>query len=377
MVQYTEQDVLRLAKRYNNAKRNYLLVNPLQAKHIPVSPKTSLEMMHELGNKVAKTYPNAKLVIGFAETATAIGAAVADCLSDDCIYICTTRETFDDAHKWVFFSEEHSHATEQRLCGDNLKEWISNSQQIIFVDDEISTGKTLVNIIKQLKIDYPDIGSKEIIAASIINRLNENNMVQISNAGLKSIFLVKLPEHNYSEIVDKFEVNSARALVCEKLLKTEYNTIPINTPIMDSRLGVNIREYFKNCDNVAIQVISAIGGELITNKRVLVLGTEECMMPALILGRKIEDMEVAKSVSCHSTTRSPIGVNSSIDYPIQNGFRLRSFYENERETYIYNLRSYDIVLVLTDAPFIDEIAAKELTSIMNQCGCETILYIEG
>ena len=35
---YTAADTLRIAKRYNNPKRSYLLVNPLQAKHIPVSP---------------------------------------------------------------------------------------------------------------------------------------------------------------------------------------------------------------------------------------------------------------------------------------------------------------------------------------------------
>ena len=36
---YTAADTLRIAKRYNNPKRSYLLVNPLQAKHIPVSPR--------------------------------------------------------------------------------------------------------------------------------------------------------------------------------------------------------------------------------------------------------------------------------------------------------------------------------------------------
>ena len=73
---YTAADTLRIAKRYNNPKRSYLLVNPLQAKHIPVSPAAALEMMGALGNQVAAKYPEARLVIGFAETATAIGAAV-------------------------------------------------------------------------------------------------------------------------------------------------------------------------------------------------------------------------------------------------------------------------------------------------------------
>ena len=84
---YTAADTLRIAKRYNNPKRSYLLVNPLQAKHIPVSPAAALEMMGALGDQVAAKYPEARLVIGFAETATAIGAAVAARLGPDCLYV--------------------------------------------------------------------------------------------------------------------------------------------------------------------------------------------------------------------------------------------------------------------------------------------------
>ena len=79
MTVYTPENTLRIAKRFNNAKRTYLLVNPLQAKHIPVSPTASLEMMEALGRQLAEQYPAARLVIGFAETATAIGAARLKC----------------------------------------------------------------------------------------------------------------------------------------------------------------------------------------------------------------------------------------------------------------------------------------------------------
>ena len=70
---YTQQDLLRVARRVNNTKRSYLLVNPLQAKHIPVPPSRALEMMGALGDRLAEGWPEARLVIGFAETATAWG----------------------------------------------------------------------------------------------------------------------------------------------------------------------------------------------------------------------------------------------------------------------------------------------------------------
>ena len=36
---YTEKDLVAIAKRENNKKRNYLVVNRIQAKHVPVAPK--------------------------------------------------------------------------------------------------------------------------------------------------------------------------------------------------------------------------------------------------------------------------------------------------------------------------------------------------
>ena len=35
---YTEQGVVRIARRENNNKRKYLVVNRLQGKHVPVKP---------------------------------------------------------------------------------------------------------------------------------------------------------------------------------------------------------------------------------------------------------------------------------------------------------------------------------------------------
>ena len=150
---YTAADTLRIAKRYNNPKRSYLLVNPLQAKHIPVSPAAALEMSGCRGDQVAAKYPEARLVIGFAETATAIGAAVAARLGPDCLYVHTTREALDG--DWILFREEHSHAAEHRLCADQLADWIDRSPAIVFVDDEFSTGRTLINMVQQLRERYP------------------------------------------------------------------------------------------------------------------------------------------------------------------------------------------------------------------------------
>ena len=179
---YTAADTLRIAKRYNNPKRSYLLVNPLQAKHIPVSPAAALEMMGALGDQVAAKYPEARLVIGFAETATAIGAAVAARLGPDCLYVHTTREALDG--DWILFREEHSHAAEHRLCADQLADWIDRSPAIVFVDDEFSTGRTLINMVQQLRERYPRLGERRLAAASILSRVSPENQARLAEAGI-------------------------------------------------------------------------------------------------------------------------------------------------------------------------------------------------
>ena len=71
-------DLIRIAKRENNTKRSYLYVNPIQGKHIPVSPSLSIKLFSALAEKIEKRYQGERLlVIGFAETATAIGSTIA------------------------------------------------------------------------------------------------------------------------------------------------------------------------------------------------------------------------------------------------------------------------------------------------------------
>jgi hypothetical protein len=88
---YTEEDLVGIAQRENNNKRKYLVVNKLQGKHVPVVPSEAMKLFDSFAGIVYHTYQWEKLLlVGFAETATAIGAALATKM--DCFYIQTTRE---------------------------------------------------------------------------------------------------------------------------------------------------------------------------------------------------------------------------------------------------------------------------------------------
>lgn len=365
-MKYTPENILRIAKRVNNTKRSYLLVNPLQAKHIPVSPKKALEMMRALGKMLYEKYPETKLIIGFAETATAIGAAASECFSDDCVYIHTTREDFCGG--FVYFSEEHSHASEQKLYAEGLEKLIRSTPQVIFIDDEISTGKTLINIADCLKKEFPCAEGKEFIAASIINRVSEENEARLLSAGIKCECLVKLSCEDYTEIVEHTEAEEAEKIQPDGAEK--YTLLRAFEAIPNARLGVKIGGYKRKIREIMRSAATEL--KLPKNSELLVLGTEECMYPALIFG---EILEEENRVLCHSTTRSPIGISRAENYPIKSGYKLRSFYESSRETFIYNLEKHDHVLIISDSKADFSDGAEDLCAALLQNGCKNIYFL--
>ena len=82
-------------------------------------------------------------------------------------------------------------------------------------------------------------------------------------------------------------------------------------------------------------------------ERVLVVGTEDFMYPALFAARCMEEKGVL--AWSHSTTRSPVMVFADESYPLKTRYELKSLYDKDRTTYLYNIESYDRVFIITDA----------------------------
>ena len=376
-MEYEKKDVLRLAKRLNNTKRAYLLVNPLQGKHIPVRPSAALEMMDCLGEKLRQRFPGTKLVIGFAETATAIGAAAASRFSDGCVYIHTTRENLAPDTEWVCFQEEHSHATDQKLCADNLREWLSATTQVILVDDELSTGKTILNMVAQMRRMFPEMRDKPVAAASIINRLSEENEARLLAEGIACVYLVHIPNEDYTSEVRCWQTErpTDRRRTCVLPDGVRIQTVALGSA--DPRAGVTVERYRQACADAVTGVMPYVRNHLGPDKRVLVLGTEEFMYLPLRLAYEIERAGLAESVSFHATTRSPIEVSQMPEYPLFNGYRITSFYEEDRDTYIYDLADYDTAIILSDSRAYPPASVCDLASALRENGCKDIILLTG
>ncbi len=99
------------------------------------------------------------------------------------------------------------------------------------------------------------------------------------------------------------------------------------------------------------------------------------MFPALCLGEVLEKQH--KDVKCHATTRSPIGICTKQGYPITAGSKLQSFYAKDRDTYLYNVGEYDMVLVVSDTEVQDLQAFQNLMGVFSKKQNQQFYYIQG
>lgn len=350
-------DLIGMAQRENNNKRKNLIVNYLQGKHIPVSASKSLKLFELLAQRIRISGQGITMVIGFAETATAIGAAVAAHIGGECIYIHTSREKISHELCIADFSEEHSHASEQFLFSSDGADILSGIKHIIFAEDELTTGKTILNIIDILKnIAEPDC---RFYAASIINGMNHENYNEYRLREIELFWLVRLDD----SITDmNREMNIARLDDIQPSYRTRRVHRITANGMVDPRLGCRIENYLDACECLCDEIICYLG-KLFTNvSTVDVIGTEEFMFPAIKLAYELE--KDGFTVTSHSTTRSPIVPSESEGYPISSRCRLHSLYDHDRTTYLYNLYECDAVILLTDADDPGNNAADEISEVL-------------
>ncbi|MDR0644681.1 MAG: phosphoribosyltransferase family protein [Treponema sp.] len=361
---YKAEDVIRLARRNYKGSRSYVIVNPLQGKHLPVHPKDALAMMQQLGRTVNETFRGERLLcVGFAETATAIGAAVAAVCN--CAYIHTTRERVigddNDLTRGFVFSETHSRWPEQKLRSVNWEKLIRGVERIVFVDDEISTGKTIRTAIACLEeMGAIPCGALRFAVASIVNEVNEENAALFEEAGIQEVHLVKAANDEFEAVARAMEPDLSHLYDADDLPKTDrgdFTFFEIGGK-EDPRSGVVIEQYIAACARFADELSETLALEPDTH-RILLLGTEEFMFPVLYAAQFLERKNPGLSVYTHSTTCSPIAPCSQPGYPISSAYRLRSVYDCRRETFVYNLASYDRAVIATDS----ELDSKALIEI--------------
>ena len=360
---------VKIAKRENNTKRTYLYVNPWQGKHMPCDPGKSMEMFHELAERTEKISYGPAIVIGFAETATAIAARVAADMKNVKYMAMTTRENTEHSEV-LFFTESHSHATDQKLVIDGFDEKvIADIKEVIFVEDEVTTGNTILKLIREIKGRFPGWNTRFVIS-SVLNSMTMERIKELKRNGIECIWLSKIGNESCTDsmrfLPDESDCNKKAGEtdtnICENIACVEK--------MPDQRKLCMVKQYAEHLENLCKEICKHEKNRGNVN-RLLVLGTEEFMYPAIFLAERLKDEGISDLIFVHATTRSPIMAYPEEGYPLHVRYELESVYDPLRKTFIYNLDKYDRVIVLTDA-FMTNGRGHSLAAALSEVGNKEI-----
>lgn len=372
------EDIIKMAKRHNNPKRDFLFVNTLLGKHIAVQGRDALMMHRALGAKVyelfkEKGWENKKvLLVGFAETATALAQNIMfyslkfkEKFPLNIVgYTQTTREELpSNQYTNIAFEEEHSHATSQKLYFDKELDY----DVVLFVEDEITTGNTILNFISQFEKHQ---SGKDYAVASILNWQNDKDAKTFSEKGVEVAFLVR---GKMKTELPSFSIKEGKEY---DLYQDEVNYKANLSLRNNPRLPMTVEEFSEyvtfgdNKDKEFSKLISLKDSK----KKTLIIGTEENMFVPIFFAIIID-------ADVKATTRSPIESSLENGYPISSRLKLNSAYESGRVTYLYDMDLGDyeqfVIFVEEESPVFE----NELTKFLSTYGevkvvCQKGLYSE-
>ncbi|MQY32816.1 hypothetical protein SRB17_07740 [Streptomyces sp. RB17] len=374
--------LLGLALR-RNPKRAHLLVSNVLGKHVPQSPTVVYGHGYRLGRQVAallgEAEAGAAVVLGYAETATGLGHAVADGLGT-APYLHSTRRPVAGVARAGGFEESHSHATSHLLLPED-PELLSGQGPLVLVDDEFSTGNTVLNTIRDLHERYPrgryvvvalvDMRSAEDVER--MERFADEIGARVDLVAAAS-GIVRLPEgvlEKGQQLVGRYEsagrgsgvVDRAHAAVAAHQTQSrapegvhQPRRIELHWP---HRLPDGARHGFTPAHRARLEsalpaMAARIADALPADAyRVLVLGFEELMYAPLRLARELEQV-VSAEVRFSTTTRSPVLALDDPGYAIRTRLVFPAHddpADGPGERYAYNVAGggFDAVVAVVDS----------------------------
>ncbi|MDN3016796.1 phosphoribosyltransferase family protein [Paenibacillus sp. BSR1-1] len=399
-------DLFTMAARINK-KRTFLFVSKVLGKHLPIDANKGLTTAALLAVRFLESIKGLEcrekerlllsfqqggefidqpfipphinpIVIGFAETATALGHAFFSCFQN-ADYFHTTREEIENQTPGITFEEEHSHATSHRCYV--APELLQNNREIILVDDEMTTGKTAINIIRSIHEQFP---RKEYTVVSILDwrsdenkaeffRLEKELDIKIKVVSLLSGTVLVHQLKGLEEQSHEFNRENQIEMSIEKVRLAQYfKPSPfhdrINVPYINDtgRFGLNNAQQLRN------QQKMAKAAKFLKDKRsgqnTLCLGTGEFMYLPMKLAAGM-----GKGISYQSTTRSPIYIKNQEGYGARFGLTFPNPEDWDVTHFVYNIPPgfYDELFIFFEReielknlqPFLDGLAPLQIESV--------------
>ncbi|MGA5321021.1 phosphoribosyltransferase [Streptomyces seoulensis] len=357
-------DLLGMALR-RNPKRAHLLVSKVLGKHVPQSPAVVHGHGVRLGHRVRALLGDAEaaraVVLGYAETATGLGHSVADGLAL-APYLHSTRRPVAGVTPAGGFEESHSHATSHLLLPEDPA-LLAGDGPLVLVDDEFSTGNTVLNTIRDLHARHP---RQHYVVVALVDMRSAEDTARLDRfaAGIGARVdlvaaasgTVRLPEG----VLEK-----GQALVAEHeradaapgpVPGGEVRRVQLDWP---AGLPDGGRHGFTPAHRARLEAalpgMAARIAEALPDgpRRVLVLGFEELMYAPLRLAAELE-RTVPAEVRYSTTTRSPVLAVDDPGYAIRTRLAFPAHddpADGPGERYAYNVAGagFDTVVAVVDS----------------------------
>ncbi|MFG2406940.1 phosphoribosyltransferase [Streptomyces brevispora] len=405
------RELLGLALR-RNPKRAHLLVSQVLGKHVPQHPSVVYGAGFELGRRVRELLGEAgarrAVVLGYAETATGLGHAVADGLGT-APYLHSTRRPVEGVARAGGFEESHSHATSHLLlpedpdllagdvggardaCGAGDKrdardagdvsdagdvrdpgETHSSDAVLVLVDDEFSTGNTVLNTIRALHERNP---RNRYVIVALVDMRSPADRGRLADFAAEIGARVDLVARNSGTVrLPDGVLEKGQALVTAEEVAQEGERQAGATPRATSgaprpcarvELGWPAgvpdggRHGFTPAHRARLEPALPAMADRVADalddgaRRVLILGFEELMYAPLRLGTALEDRADIE-VRFSTTTRSPVLAVDDPGYAIRTRLVFPAHddpADGPGDRYAYNVAGagFDAIVAVVDS----------------------------
>lgn len=375
------EDIVGLALR-RNPKRAHLLVSKVLGKHIPASPALIIGSGQLLGAGAYKalggnlppldsiwgtlrdslkgssvkmpevprpTTDSGAVVVGYAETATSLGHIVADYLGAP--YIHSTRYGRPDAVEYGTFEEAHSHATTHKLLPEN-QDMLNNDHPLVLVDDELSTGKTVIATIQQLHALSP---RKQYVVCSLIDcrsQADKDALAEFANGIGASIDVIAL---SHGEVILPDDVMDKASNLLNQMEQSSLMTYDVHFVYPETKVSVysaDMSDYSHSrygLENPSLgdlpsRIADILEDKLVPKTETVVLGLEEFLYLPLQVASELESRGVRAYSS--STTRSPVVCYNREDYAVR--FSINFAGTDGTARYAYNMGNRSTCIVIAE-----------------------------
>jgi len=140
-----------LVERNNADKKKYKIIHPFDGRLIPLRPEVLKENSKRLADKL--DWGRSNYIVGFAEGGILSSYGVAEVTGIPLIGSYRVRLVVDNE---IHFTEPHSTRADHYVYG------LKNGDRIVIVEDEITTGSTLLSALEEFErngVIVDDIGA--------------------------------------------------------------------------------------------------------------------------------------------------------------------------------------------------------------------------